>query len=103
MAHVPGINDHAIKAARLKRTNEEMRRRIMELKGNLAQERTQSRKAQEQRLQELRGMMTDREVGACLLLSSGGECLPKARGWRQMMCGLLSHGLWSLGERADRG
>ncbi len=60
--HVPGMHDPVAKAALLKKTNEEMRKRIQELKTGLSTERNRSNQTHREKVQELRELRDTAEV-----------------------------------------
>ncbi len=60
--HVPGLHDPVAKAALLKKTNEDMRQRIQELKSGLEKERNRSNQTHREKVQEIRELRDVAEV-----------------------------------------
>ena len=69
--HVPGMHDPAFKAALLKKSNDEMRKRIMDLKQGLDQERNRLKETHREKVKELHDLRDNSEVTI-----SSTSCLP---------------------------
>ena len=60
--HVPGMHDPVLKAALLKKSNEEMRQRISDLKSGLEAERGRLKESHRKKVQELSDARVKAEV-----------------------------------------
>ena len=60
--HVPGMHDPVAKAALLKKTNDEMRKRIEALKKEVEAERNSSKRTHEEKVLKLKTQQDNAEV-----------------------------------------
>lgn len=60
---IPGLHDPVARAASIKRSNEEMRQRIAELKTQLESDRARTRQLHRDKVYELRSLQDVAEVG----------------------------------------
>jgi hypothetical protein len=65
-SRTPGLHDPAAKAAMLKRTNEEMRQRIAELKKELTTERNATKNAHDDKIHKMKALQDSAEVPVLL-------------------------------------
>ncbi len=76
---MPGLHDPVAKAALLKKSNEEMRKRISELRNGLDQERTRLKETHREKVKELHDLRDSAEVASHYLHSCSHWQLEKHR------------------------